>query len=293
MKHIHSSKATFIGCFAVLFWGMTLPLTKFLGGYLGQFTSGSVAFLVGGVLAVITLGLPVQIENWRLFSLRLVLYVGYMVLLYIALTGTSPEALPYIILTNYLWPLATVLFSLWLLKIRPDKKRLFTGMALAVTGVFIELGGTHLLSLPTPPWWCTLLTMIGAIGWGFHSALNRVVGDQWGGVKAISILMIVTGIISLIIALLRGEPMNFVEVPKAPLFIYALLPFLGNICWDLGTRKGNIVILGFVADLTPWFSLLGAALLLQSPLHPSIIIAACFILLGAWICRSVGVAATN
>jgi len=222
----------------------------------------------------------------KFLSVRLGLYVGYLLLLYGAIVGTEPQAFPLIILSNYLWPFATIVFSVIIFKLPVDVKKLSIGLTLAFLGVFLELGGSHLLEIPTPPLYCTILAIVAALVWGLYSSVNRAIGERSGGVQSLAILMGIAAVIMLLIGRLRAEPMNIALVPKPIFILYCIMPFLGNLCWDIGTRKGNLVILGFVADLTPWISLVTAAVFLGSPLHPSLFIAAFCILLGAWICRT-------
>ena len=279
-------RSTCIGALAVLFWGFTIPLSKYLGGFIGQFTIGGIVFICAGVFGFATFGKPVRIEGgYRFLYLRFLLYVSYLVLLYTALDNTQPEALTLIILSNYIWPLATVLFSLLLQKMKPNFLKLSFGILLAGIGIIIEFGGSNLLHLPHPPLYCSIFAIVGALCWGYYSALNKVRGAEWGGPTWLPVICFGCGICMLSLGFLRGEVHHFENASKVGLILYTFLPFLGGICWDHGTRHGNIVLLGFVADLTPWVSLCASYLLFGTAIHPHIMLAALCILSGAWVCR--------
>ena len=66
---------------------------------------------------------------------------------------------------------------------------------------------------------------------------------------------------------------------------YGLLMFVADLCWDVGIRKGNIVLLSLCADFVPWISLATAWLLLDADITLKTAMAGAMLVIGAIITR--------
>jgi hypothetical protein len=64
-----------------------------------------------------------------------------------------------------------------------------------------------------------------------------------------------------------------------------LVPFVSNVCWDIGTRKGNLNSLSLLADFIPWLSLTITAVYLKIPIGYATWAAAVLIVIGALVSR--------
>jgi drug/metabolite transporter (DMT)-like permease len=280
----HALFATIVGSFAILFWGITIPLSKFVSSSLGQFTTVGICLLFGGVLFRLIFGAPKPIPSTKLLLLRFALYSLYFISLHAAVAATSKEALPVILLANYLWPIATVIWSKIFKRLAISRRLLFS-IFMVVVALVLEKGGASFLDTPKPDLIWFLVAIFAALLWGAYSALNQFLATQWGDVSHLCLLAFPTGVILLFIGCLRGEPQNFELAPIAPYATYIICTILGQYLWDYGTRNGKIIVLGFIADLTPWISLFTAGILFHTPIPLTVYLAAALVLSAAWIAR--------
>ena len=222
------------------------------------------------------------------FVLRLCIFVVYFICLYWAIGIVSLANYPVVILLNYLWPTFTLLFSLALMRQPYRLWLLSAGTTLVVIGICLEILGSQVFGvLNTAPWEPLpyFLAFTAAVCWGIYSGLNRKWGNSAGGADAIPALMTVTGIIFLPIAFFTHKTPHPTAETIVPIVYLCLVPFTSNVCWDIGTRQGNIALLSLLADFIPWVSLTLTAVYLNVDIGICTWISALLIVLGAAISR--------
>ena len=133
------------GLGAILLWSATFALARSLSERVGPLTAGAAVYLVGGSLGLLRLvwlgrplGLVFQLPRKYLLGCGL-LFVLYTALIYAAVgQARDREQLLEVALINYLWPAASILLSLPLLRQR-GSLLLLPGTALALIGVFLVM----------------------------------------------------------------------------------------------------------------------------------------------------------
>jgi drug/metabolite transporter (DMT)-like permease len=117
---------TFAGMMAVVFWSLSIPLSRSLTEKLGSFHTAGLACFIGGSLPVLYYLSVHRSQFWTLlkFSPKYLLICGttfifYLVSLYIAIgMAASRQQIVEVGLINYLWPTFILVFSIPILKYR-------------------------------------------------------------------------------------------------------------------------------------------------------------------------------
>lgn len=291
------TKYTLIGVITLLLWASNLPFMKRCSEDLGPFTTGFIQFFPGGLIGLIVnkFLLKQSIKDSSFFKnkefyYRILLLLGNIVFLFSALHIVERKNLPLITLINYLWPTTTMLLSVIILKQKCNKALLTFGSILVIIGLGIDILGTHIFEIINSPQ--SIKTIIGSIFaliggslWALYAVMNRKWGALAGESAAIPFIMLASSI-SLIplILIFEKAPIISNEIIFPSLYLM-ISPYIANLCWDLGTRKGNIAVLSLLADALPWASLTVASLYLGITIGIETWISAVIIVVGALISR--------
>jgi drug/metabolite transporter (DMT)-like permease len=196
------------------------------------------------------------------------LFVFYTAAIYLAVgLAKSREQLLEIALVNYLWPAATVLCSLLLLKKRA-RLWLVPGTALALTGVFLVMtqGGSlswlslrdHLQSSPV----AYALALAAAVSWALYSNLTR----RWSASEsdgAVELFIPATGLVLLVLRVINTEPTHWSLRAAGEASGLAVVTTLAYFLWDVSMRKGNLLLVVACSYFTPLLSTLVSCLYLR------------------------------
>jgi drug/metabolite transporter (DMT)-like permease len=304
LKTLHNSslnadktKYTLIGVVTLLLWASNLPFMKRCSEDLGPFTTGFIQFFPGGLLGLVVnkFIFKQSIKNNSFFKnkrfyFRILLLLGNIVFLFSALHIVERKNLPLITLINYLWPTSTMLLSVIILKQKCNKALLIFGSILVVIGLGIDILGTHIFEIINSSQSMntilgSIFALIGGSFWALYAVMNRKWGALAGESAAIPFIMLASSI-SLIplIFIFEKSPVISNEIIFPSLYLM-ISPYIANLCWDLGTRRGNIVILSLLADALPWASLTVASLYLGITIGKETWISAVVIVAGALISR--------
>lgn len=261
------------GLGALVLWSLTVALARRLSEQLGPLTAGACVYLIGGVFCLVPL-VRRRGDVWGLVksSPRYVFGCGFLFVLYTAVlflavgwAADRSQAIE-IGLVNYLWPTATVLFSLVLLNQRAGWL-LLPGTVLALAGEFLAIThgdsvswGTflgHLQANPAP----YALALVGAVSWGLYSTLAR----RWsrpdsGG--AVELFIPVAGVALLTLSLLSGESPVWSVRAGGGAVTLAGVTVLAYILWDGAMRKGNLLLVAACSYFTPSLSTLVSSMYL-------------------------------
>ncbi|HMO18778.1 MAG TPA: EamA family transporter [Oligoflexia bacterium] len=288
-----SIKATFTGMSAVIVWGFTLPLIRYVQDILGT-------FYVLGLLGVLYFVSGIVI-NWKKLQelkpclkvpqlyFRGIAFFCHTFFGMLALGIVQHNKIPFLVLVHYLWPTTTILCSVLIAGVKITRVFIFTiGCLLVVISLSIEILADQLSlfnNISTTDYLAFFCSFIGAISWGLYSALSKRYQATTGGGLALPFFQL-SYVLFLPLSFFTNEKINFLLLPHLLLCVYAFFSFLAYRAWDLGVRKGNIVILSLFADFIPWLSLFFISLLLAIPLENKTILSAFILVVGAIITRA-------
>ena len=288
---------SFIGFFAVLLWGISLPLVRVFEDRIGIPVTVGVLFGGAGILSLTRLFVlrepfpsrevwsnPYLYGRWLFFVLHESLCTGSVGIV-------QKIHLPFVILINYLWPTAIILCSVLLAGVKITRWPAFiSGCVIVVASLSIEIMGHEGFSLAlfSDAKDCLAYAMCfaGAVSWGLYCALSRRAGNVTGGGSVIPFFQLTLGLI-LLFSFVPGFSTwgNLTGWWPVLLFGFCVLQFVAYLCWDFGMRLGNVVVLSLCADFIPWLSLLGAYLLVGSDIEGKTILSAVCLVLGAMVTR--------
>jgi drug/metabolite transporter (DMT)-like permease len=290
-------KFNLIGCVALLLWASVIPFAKHCSEEIGPLTVGALQYAAGGFIGLLSnlaLGKFGAADREFLkspqFYGRAALFSTYVTLLYFAIGTVDRSDLPVVTLLNYLWPTATMLLSVWLLK-QPFKLiPLLLGSGIVIVGLGIEIVGVNFYQVASDPHdGETLLAFFAAgaaaVTWGLYTVLNRLWGLKAGGVVGLPFVMLFASALLFLLRTLFGESSQFPAEVYLPLTVLLLVPYLANVCWEVGTRLGSITLLSLLADGLPWASLTVANLYLGIAIGSKTWTSAALIVSGALLSR--------
>lgn len=260
--------ATGCGFVAILLWSGTFALARSLSEKLGPFTSGAAVYAAGvafcylGKFARRRTGMDTgaQLDRRYLWGCG-ALFALYTLLIYAAV-GMARDRLQLleVALVNYLWPAATVVLSLPLLRHRAHPI-LWPATLIALAGVFLVLTqgadvswrafAGHLRSTPG----VYLIAFGAAVSWGLYSNLSR----RWGPANGEGGVVMFIGVSSLCLAVLRfvfGEASAWTGVALAEVLALGLITALAYELWDVAMRRGNLNMVAAASYGTPLLSTL-------------------------------------
>lgn len=274
-----------------------MPFVKRCSQDLGFLTTGGLMYLVGGVLGLITCyfrgDLEVDKVNFlknKYFYYRLLLFVLYAFLFFSAIGLVTTDKLPFIILLNYLWPTVVMILSIVILREKFRKDLLTIGSIIIIAGITLEVLGDRTVTIFSEEFSmyskiASIMAFCGAMTWGLYSVTSRYWGLSAGGVIGIPFIMIATSTILFILRFLFNESSHF-TIGLLPVLSYMLImPYIAQLCWDIGVRKGDITLLSLLADGLPWLSLTISDISLGLTINSKTWIAAFLIICGAVISR--------
>ena len=226
----------------------------------------------------------------RQFYFRAALFTLYAALLSFAIGAVERDKLPVVTLLNYLWPTITMVLSVWILRQQFKPYLLVLGSIVVVIGLTVEILGEGVFNTFSQPHsGMSVVAFTGAalaaITWGFYTVLNRLWGTAASGFVGLPFAMLLSS------AVLFGLRFAFQETSRFPAEVYLpltcmlIMPYIANVCWDIGTRRGSITLLSLLADGLPWASLTVASLYLDIPIESTTWVSAILIVLGAIISR--------
>jgi drug/metabolite transporter (DMT)-like permease len=292
---LNSSRNTAIGFGGIILWASSLPFGKRCSEDLGPLTTVAVIYFVSGLLGIAYFAVSNRIKsfaflrNWQFYA-RTFLFGLYCLLLYFAMGLVPRSQLPFVTLLNYLWPTFTMLLSVYLLKQKCRLPWLLIGSALVVVGLSIEILGEQFSSLlsaqkDSVTLLAFLSAFLAAFVWGCYSVLNRIWGAKAGETQALPFVLLFSSVAMFGLRTIFSETSTVTPGTYFPLIYLCITPIIANICWDIGTRLGNINLLSLLSDGLPWASLTVTQLYLGVPIGSATWISAFIIVTGAVVSR--------
>ena len=289
--------ATLTGLIAVLIWGASLPITRLLQEQVGMLALTGIVNGIAGLLGLLRLRMMKQrfpdktvLSQPRLY-LRWFFFVLHALCVITAVYIVQRSHLPFVLLINYIWPTAIIVFSVILAGVAITRWWAFiAGSVVVLASLGMEIIGPdgfsyHLFENVTD---CIAyaVAFVGAIAWGLYSAFSRRDGDATGGGSVIPLFQL-TMALALPVAFATGTA-HFENVTFwwwVAIAAQSTATLIAYLTWDYGMRQGSVVALSLCADFIPWVSLTAAWLLLGSPISATTIISAVTLVAGAMLTR--------
>jgi drug/metabolite transporter (DMT)-like permease len=286
---------TFIGSFSVVWWGMAIVIARVFQTETSFLIFAGIFYSTMTLFGFLNLKYRKTDFDRAMFKNPFFYWRGFFMCLHVlsfmvAIYWVQTKYIPVVILLNYFWPTAVILFSVLIAGVPITRWKYFlVGLIIILTALTIELAGSLIFSslndLTAKDYTSFIVAFIGANSWGVYSALSRKYGSETGGGSAIPFYqMMLTPFLALAFVfdfeIFISEALTIFY-----LVIYSFFGFLAYMAWDYGMRKGNVVILSLFADFIPWLSLIFAALILKVEIGPKTILSAILLVLGAMITR--------
>jgi drug/metabolite transporter (DMT)-like permease len=215
------------------------------------------------------------------------LFITYEVALYLAIgLADSHRQVLVVGLINYLWPALILVTAIPLLGYRASGW-LGVGIILAVLGISLALGVNPFSGDPVQgeAWLPYLLALYAAFSWAIYTNLSR----RWlkdAAVSGLPLFILASGLSLGILRWFSAETSTWTnQAILAVIYLAVFVTWLAYTFWDIGTRRGNLILLGTLSYFIPLFSTLISALLLHEPPGWPLWLAVLFLIAGAWICN--------
>jgi drug/metabolite transporter (DMT)-like permease len=296
-------KGTLCGFLAVFIWSSLVAFSRTVLEAMGTLSGAACVYLLGALFGRLLFGLAgkwprISSLPWTYLVGCGVPFVAYIVCfnLAIGLSQDREQAIE-VAIVNYLWPAMTLVFSVPVLNKRarislvPGILLAFSGVAMAMSQSSQTSGGglaswfDRWIGHVEGNWPPYLLALVAAVLWGLYSTLSRrLAGGRDMG--AIPIFLLVSGVILYALRpLLDDRPVCGLQTGLELIYMALFPALLAYTCWDIGMRRGNVVLVASVSYLTPLFSTVISCKVLRVPLTWHFLVACALVILGAVVCK--------
>lgn len=284
-----STRATWIGLTAILFWAAIVGLIRSVSEHFGAWGGGALIYSVASILLLFTRGFP----NLRTFPRRYLVwgagtFVAYelCLALSIGLSHNTQQAIE-VGMVNYLWPTFTILSTIVFLNVRASLW-ILPGVLLSMTGIVLVLQGDQPFDLAeitsnlraNPISYG--LAFMGAFLWAAYSTITARMAKNSDGITLFFMLVATT--LWLAHALQDTPPIVFTTRALLHLMLAALVMGLGYAAWNIGMLRGKVVVLAGASYFTPVLSALFASTWLATPLSSRFWLGASLVTFGSILC---------
>jgi drug/metabolite transporter (DMT)-like permease len=260
------------GLIAVVFWAFGAALVFFGAQQTGTWPFVALSSLVGGGLQLLCrriyrgeLSTAIRLPR-RLWAGPVLCFVIYGLAWPLALVSSTTRQVVGVSLINYLWPVLTVLFSVWWVPGARLTPKIVLALLLAMTGLGLanfkpiqELlsgaGGQAPMLHHFLPYG---LTAVAAVTWAIYSTLLA----RWRGWAANYITspvgFVLIGLAGGLVLLATGTvPKTMTGLGMLVTVLYGAGPLaIGYLLWELALAKANVQALSLIAAITPVLSTL-------------------------------------
>lgn len=283
------SKATAFGIIAILIWSTFTALIRSLTESFGVTGGLALIYTIGAIFLCLKTGIPSIRKFPKVYLLGCgLLFVLYEILLSqaVGLADNRQQAIE-VTLINYLWPSLVVLFSIWINQQRINFL-LWPGVALSFAGVIWSISDSsnfdisalvnNIKANSTP----YLLAFIAAILWGLYCNFSRRFNNGKNGVPLFFIAIAILLWIKFILGSEKILSVNFTAIVE--LIIVGGFIALSYSFWEIGLQRGNLLLLAILSYFTPIFSILFAAIWLNTVPNLSFWYGVIMVTLGSLLC---------
>jgi drug/metabolite transporter (DMT)-like permease len=249
-------QATAIGFLAILMWAFLALLTT-ASGAIPPFQLAAMTFLLGGLCLasrwlIRPQGLKALQQNWQVWLLGIFGLCVYHCLYFFALQNAPAVEAS---LIAYLWPLLIVLFSA-LLPGEHLRLHHIAGAVLGLVGAILIITKGGVVGFSTGLKSGHLMALACAFIWSGYSVLSRRFGEV--PTDVVAGFCLITAIVAFLLHLAL-EPTVWPQGQSQWLAVVLLGLFplgLGFYAWDIGVKKGDILVLGAASYAAPLLSTL-------------------------------------
>ncbi len=275
--------ATAIGFFAILTWSFLALLTTASGG-IPPFELAGITFFLGGLTGALTWPFrPGAIanlrQNWKVWAVGTAGLCIYHCTYFFALQSAPPVEAS---LIAYLWPLLIVVFASFLPGEKFELHHKF-GVALGLLGAVLIITKGFTVGFASGLKLGHFLAMACAFIWSSYSVASRRMGQVPTDVVA-GFCFITSAVATLLHFTL--EPTIYPQAASQWIAIttLGLLPLgVGFFAWDIGMKRGDVMVLGALSYAAPLLSTLIMLMAGYAAWHWSIAMACLLITIGALI----------
>ncbi len=264
--------ATLQGLAAIGLWSLTFGLARSASERLGPLTAGAAVYGIAGgfVLAVRLLARGKREGNGfrpdpRATLLCGSLFTGYMLALYWAVGhAVSHVQVLEVGLLNYLWPVLTLLGTVFFLGHFGRRRILATGTLFALGGITLALapaGGVPFASAIEAP--LPLLLGFGAaVMWAAYSVLVRHFSDAGVSAGPVEGYLLVTALLLFLSAFFSNEPRGWNAAASGEVVSLGISTGAAYLFWARAMARGRMDLVVSASYLTPFLATLFSALYL-------------------------------
>lgn len=294
--------ATLAGIFSVLIWSTTIAFSKSVMQAEGNYNAMFMIYFFSGfvILGMLLLWQKKELlTKWKNLSFEFYLKIGIFlllnnVLLYIAIGLASDEnELLIVAIINYLWPIITYIIKVPMFRLKPRLFLFIVSIIISVAGVLMALSQTYslqqfilLLQSAGTNFWAYLLTLLTAISWGIYSNLTKKYHTD-DDMAALPVIFVVSGLLFFFYQLLNGQfsATGFSSLLTNYELLYMIVgpTSMGYLFWYIAMKKGNKNLVVSLSFLIPVLSILFISLKFSKHIGIFFWIAACFLIIGAYL----------
>lgn len=285
--------ANALGIAALVCWSMNTAVTRHLGEA-HPFGMPGLSFSVAGLTLILLDRIRSKPLPWRSDASPKFWYLcggafaAYLLLYTSGLTYADSRlvVLP-LGLINYFWPSLILVLMPWFFPCRVKWGILVAGALLCVAGV----GMSFLWGMPldgfagvfAATWPAFLMMAAAAFLWAFYSNAAR----KWGGTaNGVGWFQLAGGLCFLALWWMRGGDLGLDASILVPFLIHALvINAAAYTFWDCGVRRGDIGLMGTLANFLPLGSVLFGSWYLGDATTPGLWLGGLLVTCGAALCR--------
>jgi len=251
---------------AILLWSTMATISKLLLGSLDSYQVVCISALFAALALFgvnLFAGRLKKLKTYRLKNFLQMIGAGllgnfFYYVFYYAGASRLPASQAFI--TNYLWPIMSVVFACILLKEKLTARKV-VAFGMSFLGVVTVAGG-DLLRFDTQTLLGMALCAAGAVCYGAFTALNK----KWNCDAMLGMMLsfVVSFLLSLLLNMLRGTQWALSGVQIAGLAWNGVCCMAaGSVCWALALAGGNTAKISNLAYITPFLSLVWVAVFLK------------------------------
>lgn len=249
-------RATVYGAAAIVLWSSLAWMTVVTAS-LPPFLVLAITFAIGGACGLVLSALRGRVGLRELrqplpaFALAVVALFGYHALYLIAFRHAPAVEVN---LVNYLWPLLIVLFAMALPGVQVRGVQVF-GAVLGLMGVAVMVTRGQGIAVDPAHVPGYVAALLAALTWAAYSVLNRRFHAAPSAAIAVSCVSV--AVLALLVHVLVESPVMPTAAQAAVLVAMGLGPVgIAFRWWDIGTKHGDIAVLGTLSYAAPLLSTL-------------------------------------
>ncbi len=288
-----SRLATILGILALVFWSGNLAVTRVVGEA-HHFGMPGLSYTLGGIALILLDAYRKTPAPWRSTARQPFWLLGgfsfsaYMVLYAVGVSWSPNRALALPLgLVNYLWPSLLLVMLPFFFACRVSWRFLAAGVLLCLWGVGLALLWGHdlggIAAMAKEEWPPFLMMLACAVLWAFYSVAAR----KWAGnANGTGWFFLAAGLCLLILWRSAGGPLNFTSAMIFPFLMHSLVvTAAAYLLWDIGVRRGDIGVLGTLANFLPLGAVLFGSWYLGQKNTPGLWLGCGLVTLGAILCH--------